>query len=66
MSALGLIVNGIVVVLLGLILSKYVQPNVSGDWPTVLSYGAHIMGIGSIMMGLSQMSGGKDEGEKGS
>lgn len=59
MSPVSLIVNGAICIVLGVILSKYVQPMFSGEWPTVLSYGAYIWGGGSIFMGISRLSGGK-------
>ena len=61
MGSIGNIVGGLVIVLIGVILSKYIQPNFEGDWPTILSYGAYITGAVSVFIGISQLSGGKNK-----
>jgi len=48
------IVGGVLVVFLGLYLrSKAGQ--FTGDWPTVLSMGCFIFGLGSIVFGVSKL-----------
>ena len=51
----GLVVNGIVFIIIGLLIRLFVAPNFVGEWPEVLYMGCFIYGGGSILWAIKDL-----------